>query len=152
MRKKIKMWKFVLLIFLILNSTASADEVGSNTSTINDETSINSTNAHSGVPQSLNFEKSNLLFLSEMPLEQLLKVKKSIEEIQQVGLNYNRNHASETVTTAGTTLESRIINEEPSSNFELGHHGEVVKSSAMPLININQQAQQPQQSTLNRLN
>lgn len=149
------MWKCSLLIFLILNSSASSERP-SNISTNNDENLINLTNAHSAAPQSLNFEKSNLLFLSEMPLEQLLKVKKSIEEIQQVGgLNYNRNHATETLTTAGTTLESRIINEEPSSNFELGH-GKFVKSSAMPLININQQTQQPQQqqqqSTLNRLN
>lgn len=149
------MWKFLLLICLILNSSASSERP-SNISTNNDENLKNLTNAHSAAPQSLNFEKSNLLFLSEMPLEQLLKVKKSIEEIQQVGgLNYNRNHASETLTTAGTTLESRIINEEPSSNFELGH-GKFMKSSAMPLININQQTQQPQhqqqQSTLNRLN
>lgn len=151
MRKKIKLWKFLLLILLILNSSASSERPLNTTSTINDESLINLTNAHSNAPQSLNFEKSNLLFLSEMPLEQLLKVKKSIEEIQQVGgLNYNRNHATEIVTTAGTTLESRIINEEPSSNFELGHG-----NSAMPLININQQTQQPQQqqqSTLNRLN
>lgn len=149
MRKKIKLWKFLLLILLILNSSASSERPLN--TTINDESLINLTNAHSAAPQSLNFEKSNLLFLSEMPLEQLLKVKKSIEEIQQVGgLNYNRNHATEIVTTAGTTLESRIINEEPSSNFELGHG-----NSAMPLININQQTQQPQQqqqSTLNRLN
>lgn len=149
------MWKFLLLIsFISASSVEEKKSLAKNNASsplINDQNLlVNLTNAHSATPsQSMGFEKSNLLFLSEMPLEQLLKVKKSIEEIQQVGRgsgnteysNYNKhNQVTENVATTnsdGTTLEGRIINEEPSMKFELAHGK--VKSSAMPLINVKQQ-------------
>lgn len=153
------MWKF-LLIFSLFSSTfcTSTNETSGRqnaTNTISDNNLANLTNAHSAAPpppQSMNSVKNDLLFLSEMPLEQLLKVKKSIEEIQQVGRqmsNHRHNFGAETavLTTAGTTLESRIINEQP-QKFELGSGNDKLMSSAMPLINVNQQ----KQPTINRLN
>lgn len=134
------MWKYLLLNYLIINSIANAES-----------DQKKPTNAHS---EPLNFVQRDLLFLSEMPLEQLLKVKKSIDEIQQASRQVYSNHNYEKPpidTTAGTALESRIINDDPIKH-ELG--GGRVQSSAMPLININQSPQQHQQqppSTINRL-
>lgn len=129
------MWKFLLLNYLIFNSIANV---------ASDQK--NATNAHSE-QQSLNFAQRDLLFLSEMPLEQLLKVKKSIDEIQQASRQVYENHKYEPIySTAGTTLESRIINDEVHHELDSGR----VQSSAMPLINMNQSPQQ-QQSTINRL-
>jgi hypothetical protein len=130
------MWKFLLLNYLIFNSIANAER-----------DQKNATNAHS---EPLNFAQRDLLFLSEMPLEQLLKVKKSIDEIQQASRQVHHNHNYEPPLDTAA-MESRIINDEP---MRLELDGGRVQSSAMPLINTNQSPQQLQQQpppTINRL-
>lgn len=135
------MLKYLLLIHLVSNSIVI---------TVSDQK--NSTNAHS-LPQSLNFPQRDLLLLSEMPLEQLLKVKKSLDDIQLVSRQVQANHNYELFNAnPGTTLESRIINDD-TVKFELDN--DRVQNSAMPLININQSTQKHQQQppppTINRL-
>ena len=118
------MWKIFLLLNFVLNVAQT-------------QTFFNSTNAHNP-PHSMNFVPRDLLFLSEMPLEQLLKVKKSIEEIQQANQMEQIHRHDE------PALESRIVNDVP-QKFE-PTHGQM-RSSALTLMNI----QQPRHPFVNRL-
>jgi hypothetical protein len=99
----------------------------------------NSSTTHS---QPMNFENNNnLLFLAELPLEQLLKVKKSIEELQQLNGPENNEIMTE------TTLESRAIDDD----LNLPIAGKISKSDALPLPNHNNNNPQLTQPLINRL-
>lgn len=100
----------------------------------------------------MNFAKNDLLYLSELPLEQLLKVKKSIDEIQQVSRHADTNDdddqhhpigvVEELKSTEDAVLESRIIND---YNLE-NEKGQL--NNPLPLVtNHQQQQQQLQQNT-----
>ncbi|CAG9805957.1 unnamed protein product [Chironomus riparius] len=95
----------------------------------------------------MNFAKNDLLYLSELPLEQLLKVKKSIDEIQQVNQRVDEHPigvVEETGTTESAIMESRIINDSGFGNEKRRQNG------ALPMA-INQNLQQQQrQLTINR--
>lgn len=72
----------------------------------NDENLLNHNVNSTTLASSLNFAGNDLLFLSEMPLEQLLKVKKSLGELRQPGefaAYHGDNELKEDV------LESRMI-------------------------------------------
>ncbi|KAG5682508.1 hypothetical protein PVAND_011857 [Polypedilum vanderplanki] len=162
MFNKILLISIVLKYFAIINVAA-----GYNESISTDQKLINSTTIamHANEKQhqksthleSMNFIKSDLLYLSELPLEQLLKVKKSIEEIQQVNRQaqpYVNDHENQLVNEIGvvieettpnvsTTIESRTLNEESKGFFNLAA-GKLLQS----IIGGRNLMQQPQ--TINR--
>ena len=69
-----------IIIILVLNSWNSRINANSN---VNDRNE-NFMKLLENSSQPLNFIANDLIFLSELPLDKLLKVKKSIEEIQRV--------------------------------------------------------------------
>lgn len=95
----------------------------------------------------MNFAKNDLLYLSELPLEQLLKVKKSIDEIQQVNHRADEHPigvVEETGTIESTVMESRIINDSGFGNDKRR------QNSAMPMVTNQNLLQQQRQMTMNR--
>ena len=95
----------------------------------------------------MNFAKNDLLYLSELPLEQLLKVKKSIDEIQQVNQRVDEHPigvVEETGTTESAVMESRIINDSGFGNDKRRQNG------ALPMVTNQNLQQQQRQLTINR--
>jgi hypothetical protein len=115
----------ILLISAVLKAFAiiTAD-AGNNESLTTDQSAINSTTAATKIAaraaeqqhhkpsthhhsEPMNFAKSDLLYLSELPLEQLLKVKKSIDEIQQVSRRapLHDNQQPDIISEIGVVVE-----------------------------------------------
>lgn len=140
------MFKFrAVIIFLLIKSlVCEVDNPTNNESLESKQPVINSTTTQTPITHSvpMNFAKNDLLYLSELPLEQLLKVKKSLEEIQQVNRQGDIGVVEEnTASAAAAAVESRIINEP-----NLGHE-KAPSNIPLPLVsNSNNQ----QQLTINR--
>lgn len=164
----------ILLILTVLKTFTIVAGNNSNESPTTDQPAINSTikktttvvaqaaeqqpSTHS---EPMNFAKNDLLYLSELPLEQLLKVKKSIDEIQQVNrqeqlsssflVNHDNSNQlindigvvveeNEPRPSASTTIESRAIDAGSKSFFNF-NGGKLLQS----LIGGNSEPQQQQQ-------
>lgn len=85
--------------------------------------------------RAVNFMESDLSYLSELPLKQLLKVQKSIGDIKRTssssGLDYEADFGTNRLSDNRYNLNGRIIND------EFGVHFRNESASALPLINPN---------------
>jgi hypothetical protein len=169
---KKKMLKILLLFVAVSKAFAIiAADAGNNNNTSTDRGAVIST-AHAAAhrpstthSEPMNFAKSDLLYLSELPLEQLLKVKKSIDEIQQVSrrapphqhdnVNLYRNNdqiiseigvvVEEPRPSVGTTMQSRAMDESGGGRGESKGFFNFVGGKLMQaLIGGRSQQQQPQ--------
>lgn len=141
--------RFILLLLISVGDAGSKNNNNESLATNHKvKQQINNT-AQTPITHSvpMNFAKNDLLYLSELPLEQLLKVKKSIDEIQQVNQRADEHPigvVEETGTTESSLMESRIIND---SNFG---NDKRRQNSALPLATNQNLLQQQRQFTMNR--
>lgn len=87
--------------------------------------------------QAANLMESDLRYLSELPLEQLLKVQKSIGDIKRTSsstdFDYEVDYEAHRLSDSRHNLNGRIINDE--FGLERFHNNE--SATALPLINPN---------------
>jgi len=115
-----------MLLVALMMLAAAATAASANNSI---KHSINSTQ-----PQPLNFMESDLLFLSELPLNELLKVRKSIEEIQQTNAISDGSLPATKAETVDEQIESRTNDD---SNAKVTFvDDEKMHTSAQPLIDF----------------
>lgn len=126
------------LIFIIVHVSAGNNEsiVIDHQQSIKTSTPLPTTHS-----EPMNFMKNDLLFLSELPLEQLLKVKKSLNEIQQV--NRQSNVGSEIGVVEEEIMPLSSINEGIESrtfddgvNLDVGNR-RVLNNPTLQLMNQN---------------
>jgi hypothetical protein len=159
------MLKILMLIFVIVcdgNEIAGSNEksneiehhASSSTSAPTTTPTTTSTTSQPAITHSLpmTFIRNDLLFLSELPLDQLLKVKKSINEIQQVNRFANigddvgvvdeqprhhthHHHKQQEQHDEKPTVESRMIDNVPF--FDEMKERILNNAPTLPLMNAN---------------
>lgn len=83
-------------------------------------------NINSSGPGPLSFINKNLLSLSELPLDQLLKVQRSLNELRQTNVV---PHNQDEIDLPDDVTESRMMNSETERLFTHFHHPKLKKEA-----------------------